>query len=540
MRIEEINFNGYEGAFQNLPMFDAGMKCIMHKTGTVCMSSEEKSDCNAFYEFVSFFIGTYQPLDTIMRYVARSRNKVLSKYLCKTIKDYDTLLSLKQAFDFLKTFWKKGANSIVQAYDFPVDVYNSIIRSTEGNNQETFIRTFEGRQDRRFFGILAILQSLIDSSPQTRWPNYNSYFVQQLDSDINAEEVSIKKKKIRHKVTTISDKDIIIYYLSHDRDAFTYEPSWLDDWNKEKQTPTIFLSYIYQLEDDFDTLFRDFRFVNESFLYGLNSAINRHDPNDERALYLHDRKDTLKQMLLVLLYKIAKRFCYANSVLEENELSMISLIIHHSHYRDIIAWFIEQIVSSIEDGIKYELQPIDNFQTSIHLDENEFKNLDYIDNIPEEKLYVKVLNSKIKGDTEDERLLNLEKSLELLYEELTKVGNNLIDYDTPKELFLYRFSGKGESYPLTTKIKWRGKNVLLGHIIRCLLSDTKYAPEDMGVASDFFESKSGKPINLATAKQTAVNDFEKERNSLNSNFVEAVELLRRCGFINVEYTSKRR
>ena len=134
----------------------------------------------------------------------------------------------------------------------------------------------------------------------------------------------------------------------------------------------------------------------------------------------------------------------------------------------------------------------------------------------------------------------MEKSLELLYEELTKVGNNLIDYDTPKELFLYRFSGKGESYPLTTKIKWRGKNVRLGHIIRCLLSDNKYAPEDMGIASDFFESKSGKPINIATAKQTAVNDFEKERNSRNSNFVEAVELLRRCGFINVEYTSKRR
>ena len=361
-----------------------------------------------------------------------------------------------------------------------------------------------------------------------------------MDSDISAEEVSTKKKKIRHKVATISDKDIIIYYQSHDRDAFTYEPSWLDDWNKEKQAPTIFLSYISRLEDNFDNLFQCFRFVNESFLYGLNHAIERHDPKDERALYLHDRKDTLKQIVLVLLYKIAKRFCYVNSVLGKNELAMISLIIQYSHYRDIIAWFIEQIVSSIEDGIKYELQPIDNFQTSIHHDENEFKNLNYIDNIPGGKLHVKVLNSKIKGNTEDERDLNLKKSLELLYEELTNVGNNLIDYDTPKELFLYRFSGKGESYPLTTKIKWRGKNVLLGHIVRCLLSDKKYAPEDMGIASEFFESKSGNTINLASAKQVPVNDYEKERNNLDPNFVEAVELLRRCGFINAEFTSKRR
>ena len=55
-----------------------------------------------------------------------------------------------------------------------------------------------------------------------------------------------------------------------------------------------------------------------------------------------------------------------------------------------------------------------------------------------------------------------------------------------------------------------------------------------------FESKTGKPINPATARYISVNNYEKERNNLDPNFVEAVELLRRCGFINVEYTSKRR
>ena len=42
------------------------------------------------------------------------------------------------------------------------------------------------------------------------------------------------------------------------------------------------------------------------------------------------------------------------------------------------------------------------------------------------------------------------------------------------------------------------------------------------------------------AKQVPVIDYEKERNNLDSNIVEAVELLRRCGFINVEYASKQR
>ena len=125
-----------------------------------------------------------------------------------------------------------------------------------------------------------------------------------------------------------------------------------------------------------------------------------------------------------------------------------------------------------------------------------------------------------------------------LYDELTKEG--LIDTTSSKSLFVYRFSGQGEPYPPSSKINWSGKNVLLGHIIRCLLSDARNTPTDMGIAVEFFESKSGKSINLATAKQVPVVDYEKEKNNLDPNFVEAVELLRRCGFINVEFTSKRR
>lgn len=160
--------------------------------------------------------------------------------------------------------------------------------------------------------------------------------------------------------------------------------------------------------------------------------------------------------------------------------------------------------------------------------------------VPKGKWFVTVLNSKLKGNNSEEKNTELIRCLSLLYDELTKEGSNLIDTATPKALFIYRFSGKGESYPLTTKIKWRGKNVLLGHIIRCLLSDKKNAPENMGIASEIFESRSGNTINLASAKQVPVNDYEKERNNLDPNFVEAAELLRRCGFINVELTSKRR
>lgn len=192
---------------------------------------------------------------------------------------------------------------------------------------------------------------------------------------------------------------------------------------------------------------------------------------------------------------------------------------------------ISMIVADLD--IPSELSP--EHQDTKHEDQT-FDGNDSVN--PREKRHVTVLNSKLKGSNSEEKDRELPRCLSLLYDELTKEG--LIDTTSSKSLFVYRFSGKGESYPLTTKINWRGKNVLLGHIIRCLLSDARNAPEDLGIAAEFFESKTGKPINLATAKQVPVNDYEKERNNLDPNFVEAVEFLRRCGFINAEYTSKRR
>ena len=41
-------------------------------------------------------------------------------------------------------------------------------------------------------------------------------------------------------------------------------------------------------------------------------------------------------------------------------------------------------------------------------------------------------------------------------------------------------------------------------------------------------------------KHVNVSDFEKEKIDIDPNFVEAVEILKKSGFINAEYTSKRR
>jgi hypothetical protein len=171
----------------------------------------------------------------------------------------------------------------------------------------------------------------------------------------------------------------------------------------------------------------------------------------------------------------------------------------------------------------------------------ESESFDYIiDNDPEhENWHISVLESKLKQGKD--KLMVLYVCINELYNNLCQLEK--IGIDTDKDLFIYRFTGlvkQGASFLPSEKIKWYGKNVLLGHIIRCLTSDNKYYPEKMEIAAEFFESKTGKKINLASARHVNVSNFEDEKDSIDPNFVEAVELLRKCGFINAEYTSRRR
>ena len=69
----------------------------------------------------------------------------------------------------------------------------------------------------------------------------------------------------------------------------------------------------------------------------------------------------------------------------------------------------------------------------------------------------------------------------------------------------------------------------------------------MGIAAEFFESKTGKSINLPSARHVNVSNFEDEKKGIDPNFVEAVEIhgtsippqkkknpLKISGFLNIE------
>lgn len=181
-----------------------------------------------------------------------------------------------------------------------------------------------------------------------------------------------------------------------------------------------------------------------------------------------------------------------------------------------------QVLSDLQDNKSHPQKPFDYRKD---------------DNSEHLKWYVSVLSSKYSKDEGDMGLYNC---LSHLYDYcLSKV---LIDNTTDRDLFVYRFSGllkPNKSFPPNDKIKWNGSNVLLGYFVRCLISDNSNPPTGMKFFADFFESSTGKRMNLATATYEEGKDFDKKRGSLRESFEKAVDILRECGFINVEFTSKR-
>ena len=507
----------------------------------------------SFYEYVTFYEGVRRPFFQIANSKLSNCIDKLFDYLKEKERNTFSNLTHDEAFDFLCTLGHTYTRNIIDHYNrLPSNVYTSVINA--------FIAALKGTDCQDLMGVLWTMRYLlfgIQSEKDVRiikrgkriqlenlWltdtglaPFFRN--IPKEEEERFAEErikllcgFDTKSFARRHRIgrqqyncDTIAETRPYTHYTDSKRKHWK---QFLLESEKEGTTSTSLLSSI-----TYNCKIQTYKILL-SALRSHKNAISQRFGNaegksfaaaieqkweDEEWDYVELECQDFLDFITLSLQQMKSVYLIVEGFLNEED-------------KNLLNWIVSLYTN---DGQQEVLA--DNYQKV----SQEGHSIDNDDNtIPQGKWYVTVLNSKLKGNNSEEKNIELSRCLSLLYNELTKEGSNLIDTTTPKALFVYRFSGKGESYPLTTKIKWRGKNVLLGHIIRCLLSDNKYAPEDMGIAAEFFESKTGKPINPATARYVSVNNYEKERNNLDPNFVEAVELLRRCGFINVELTSKRR
>jgi len=242
------------------------------------------------------------------------------------------------------------------------------------------------------------------------------------------------------------------------------------------------------------------------------------------------------------LFCISQVYSIVRDVLYEEERTVINWLLERTHYNTIFNKLVEYFTTKYLDKGQ-EQTPLQEAEPSATKKSND----DEQQNIPvividkdetHKKWFVRVHEKKINAQP-DEWNKKLYTCLDALYDSLVKKG--LMCESSKKELFIYRFSGFNipESFNPQEKIRWEGKNVLLGYLVRCLITYTGSDAKGLGTVATFFESKRGKDVNLATANYISKEDFNQRPNN-DPNLSLAVEILKECGFEEVEATSTRK
>ena len=173
-------------------------------------------------------------------------------------------------------------------------------------------------------------------------------------------------------------------------------------------------------------------------------------------------------------------------------------------------------------------------------DDGTFTNSDFstsltYDNVPNHlNWFEKIPDSKVKGKS-DEAIKNaMYYSLSNLYDKLVSEEYSLLDQDTPKELFVYRFSGllpsgSNSSLIFNQIMKWNGKKAILGNLIRALYEkgDLNDSPKYRKIQAFFGMDEK---TNLAEAKN---------RTHRTNSVKTTLKILEGCGFIKVDVFKKR-
>lgn len=511
-----------------------------------------------FYEYITFREGVAIPFFQVLHAILTNHITSLYAYLKDNGKEPTSFLTHDEAFDFLCALGHTDTRNIIDSYNsLPSNVYTDAINSIHTQNKVAFSAALKETDCQDLMGVLWVMRSLlfgIQSEKDVRiikrgkriqlenlWltDTWLAPFFRNIPKE---EEERFAEERIkllcgfdtksfvrRHRIgrqqydsRAVAQTKPYLHYIDSERKSWK---QFLSEPENNETTSTALSSITYNCKlQAYKILLSALRSHKDAIEQRLGNpggntftAAIEQKWEDEDWDYVELECQDFLDFITLSLQQMKSAYLIVEGFLNKED-------------KDLLNWIVSLYTDDEQQVIIAE-----EYQETRHEDQA-FDGEDSI--ILREKRHVTVLNSKLKGSNSEEKDRELPRCLSLLYDELTKEG--LIDTTSSKSLFVYRFSGQGEPYPPSSKINWRGKNVLLGHIIRCLLSDARNTPEDMGIAAEFFESKTGKPINPATARYISVNNYEKERNNLDPNFVEAVELLRRCGFINVEYTSKRR
>lgn len=317
---------------------------------------------------------------------------------------------------------------------------------------------------------------------------------------------------------------------------------WVDEWLEN------FDSFVIKDEFSKEIAWKSDEFESDKFkIDHLNSGISR---------FLSTRgwvvsksswsngipKEIFKEYVGNELKRKAVKYSIIKDCIPDKKRAVIDWWLSQTHYSTIFNRLVEYYSSTYLDNGQRQI-PLQKAESSAIEASNEIEQ----QNIPDividkdeahKEWYVRVHEKKINAQP-DEWNKKLYTCLDALYESLVKKG--LMRESSKKELFIYRFSGFNipKSFNPLEKIRWEGSNVLLGYLVRCLITYTGSDAKGLGTVGTFFESKRGKDVNLGTAKYISKEKFNQTPN-MYPVLSRAVEILKECGFEEVEATSSRK
>lgn len=250
----------------------------------------------------------------------------------------------------------------------------------------------------------------------------------------------------------------------------------------------------------------------------------------------------LKGHVEIELEHLAAAYTIVHDILSDERRATINWLLERTHYNTIFNKLVEDFTTKyfLKDSAPVSNDTVEKpgINESVSIGSATPKiETKHINSNNNDLLYFTVLDEKIPGHL-SERVSRRRECLEKLYCILIERG--YLDENTDKELFIYRFTGLGEPYNKDQTIRWKGVNKLLGYIARCLLTYRNSGSEGLGKFGEFFENEDGKHPSLPSAKHITLEDYHMNPDKRSyRQFKEAIEILQKCGFVNVENTSPR-
>lgn len=526
-----------------------------------------EKEFSSMCEFLAFDEGIRLPFFKILN------NAVERKYvaLLNTFepKKVVHILTHEEAFSFLCLLGHRKTRELLEASNLPSNIFNSLLKSVEEKNVDVFDRSLSKGDFSEFLKKLWMLRYVVlgINQPTTimgyrvirenRWISehpchfcFNRYTTKgwELCKENTIKTLAgifVRPRKLSKEYRMAEKDDVLNKNILSSEDTIVsgkYYPAWIEglknndsrygQYNKDLELYDIssLTSRCADMIYGMLTAVGKANTESVSSLFGVEKASIHYEEHD----YFCDDIDDYLIYILFFTHRMLEIYRYVKDVLEKDEKDCLLSLMKHSVYTYFVCEDISDLSITVPDNQRQmSSQPDEGSQSTspqatIKIDRDK----------EHKKWFAKVRNSKIPSEQKDKDRYMYD-CLNRLFDELC--NDDCLDPDKEnRDIFIYRFSGFNGQYPPERKILWKGKNLFLGYIARCLLSDNTNEPEGFDTIASVFQSQSENKINLATAKNYIVDNFEKQKDSLPSDFVKAIELLRKCGFVNVEFTKSRR